>query len=274
LYICNAQKVPSVTLNNGEQMPMLAFAANIWQPSVCETATTEAINAGFRFIWSSALIGASCQEAQARAITNSEFRDELFIAGTINSRGCSSNDDCYTKTMSGAEEQYARLGQSHLDMLMLDYPTFTCDGNIGQWRALEKLLADGRVGTIALSNFDTTQLQCLLDSDQTSVVPAVNQMMFHVGKSTQVVPDNAQFGINVQAYSPLGAGSLIGNPTLEAIGEAHGKTSAQVALRWIIQHRVAIATQSTNSVHLKEDVAVFDFSLTHAEMQQLDALVL
>ena len=129
-----------------------------------------------------------------------------------------------------------------------------------------------KVRTIAVSNFSPDQIQCILASKNSSVVPVANQMQYSVGHGHDtVVADNAKHGIIVQAYSPLGSGSLAGDPMLQKIGKAHNKSAAQVALRWILQHNATIATQSTNPAYLKEDADIFDFALTASEMSQLDA---
>merc|ERR1712146_144947 len=129
-----------------------------------------------------------------------------------------------------------------------------------------------KVRTIAVSNFSPEQLKCL-KANASSTVPSVNQMPYSVGHgSDSVVADNGALGIHVQAYSPLGSGGVLSNPVVTKIAQAHSQSAAQVALRWIVQRNVSIATQSTNADHLKEDVAIFDFALTDDEMKQLNAV--
>lgn len=264
--------VPSVRLDNGIDMPIAAFAANMWMPDICENATLLAIQAGFRFIWSSALVGQSCQEAQAQAISRCGVpRDQLFIAGTVNSGGCADAQSCYSRTLDGAKGQFTTLGLGHLDMIMLDYPAASCAGITGQWWAFEELLKAGKVDTIAVSNFSPDQLQCIA-SNKSNTVPAVNQMQYSVGHGGDtVVGDDGKFGTFVQAYSPLMHGDLLHVPLLIDIGKAHNKSSAQIALRWIVQHNATIATESTKFAHLKEDNDIFDFQLSASEMAKLDA---
>ena len=140
-------------------MPLLAFGANVWDAATCANATSAALQAGFRFVWSSQLIGDECQAAQGKAIKASAIRrDQLFISGTANTASCTSLDDCYQKTKAAAESQLQLLSDP-LDMLMLDYPPYTqgCDNIIGQWKAFEEVYASKRVRTIAVSNFLTDQ---------------------------------------------------------------------------------------------------------------------
>tara|TARA_B110001452_G_scaffold136130_1_gene113132 strand:- start:390 stop:1247 length:858 start_codon:yes stop_codon:yes gene_type:complete len=265
---------PSVVLNNGVSMPLLSFGANVWDAATCKTATTAAIAAGFRMIWSSQLVGGDCQTAQGQAIAASSVpRAELFVAGTADTMECSTHDDCYSRTVVAAEAQYGFLNVTTLDMLMLDYPSGSpgCGPVTGQWRAFEELYAAKRVRTIAVSNFSPEQLQCIA-SNKSATVPAVNQMNFHVGSGLQVLSDDAALGVVVQAYSALDSGgSLLSAPLLQSIGKAHSKSAAQVALKWILQHNATVNTQSTDAAYLKEDVELFDFMLSPDEMKQLDA---
>lgn len=262
----------TVRLNNGIDMPKMAFAAQVWDPDTCTEATTKALQAGFRFVWSSALIGSSCQAAQGDAIRTSGFaRSELFVAGTVDSSTCSGLDACYTQTMSAAEGQFGTIGFDSLDMLMLDYPAKSgCDAIAGQWKAFEELYAKKRVRTIAVSNFSPGQLECIT-ANASATVPSVNQMHYSVGDAGTTILDNARYGIVVQSYSPLNSGALVTDEDCKVIGEKHGKSAAQVALRWILQTNGTVATQSTSLQHLQQDIDIFDFALTDDELATLSS---
>jgi len=265
--------VPNVRLNNGVDMPVVAFAAQVWPSDTCKSATASALQAGFRFIWSSILVGQDCQSAQHDAITASGIaRSQIFLAGTVNTQGCSGTDACYQNTKSDAAGQFQTLGSDTLDMLMLDYPASTdCDDIKGQWKAFEELYAAKKVRVLAVSNFSPEQLQCIT-ANKTATVPAVNQMPYSVGHgSDPVVSDDAKSGVVVQAYSPLGSGSLADDSDCTRIGKPYHKSSAQVALKWILQRNVTIVTQSTNIAHLKGDLDLFDFKLSDADMKVLNS---
>jgi len=265
----------TVKLNNGVEMPALAFAANVWTASVCKSATSSALLAGFRNVWSSALVGADCQKAQWEAIKASSVPlKDIFVGGTVNDGSCSGFADCYQQTKAGAESQFQILPKAPLDMLMLDYPSSGsgCGGVLGQWQAFEEFYAAKKVRTIAVSNFNTDQLKCIA-SNASLTVPSVNQMQYSVGSGGDtVVADDGALGVHVMAYSPLGSGDVLKDPVLVKIGAAHKKSTAQVALRWIIQRNVSIATQSQKPSHLKGDASIFYFSLSAAEMAQLNAV--
>lgn len=259
----------AVVLNNGVRMPMLAFAANVYSVDVCKSATADALAAGVRNIWSSEIVSEPCQSAQREAIDASGIqRSDLFVAGTIDNPGC--KDDCYESTMSHARKQLQILSKdATLDMLMLDYPSNAgCEGIEGQWRALEELYRAGSVRVIAVSNFEKKDLECI-SKNKSATLPAVNQMPYNIGNSDEsVLKANKALGILVQAYSPLGSGGILRNAKLDSVAKKHGKVPAQVALRWLIQQGVAVALASTKAGHFREDMDIFNFSLSEDEMRE------
>ena len=165
-------------------------------------------------------------------------------------------------------------------MLMLDYPSMGgCDSILGQWAALTSLYQKKQVRSIGVSNFEPTELGCLFPTNgaPVSVPPTVNQLRFYVTSApgADVLALNAKHNINVQAYSPLGSGSsavLKANLT-NAIGQAHGVSSAQVALGWLVSHGVAIVTRTTaeQEAYMREDLAIWNWTLTADEKARLDA---
>ena len=201
-------------------------------------------------------------------------RSELFICGSVNtgSGACSGTADCKSQTAAGCAQNLQDTGLDYLDMIMLDYPAGDCPSIVGQWQAFEDMLASKKVKSIAVSNFSPEQLDCIV-ANKTATVPSVNQMPFSVGNwdKTLVGDDKQRGGVVVQAYSPLASGGVISDPDCIAIGKAHNKSSAQVALRWIVQHNVTYSTQASEADYFKEDISVFDFQLTAKEMATLDA---
>ncbi|CAE7908736.1 unnamed protein product, partial [Symbiodinium sp. KB8] len=252
--------VPSVQLNNGVSMPVLAFAAEVWDAKTCLNATAEALAAGFRFIWSSTLVGDDCQKAQSQAVRNSGLpRAELFIAGTVNDPKCSDYASCYKETRAGAEKQFQLLDEKVLDMLMLDYPAESCRGIKGQWQALTDLYRQTkRVRSIAVSNFNLTQLQCATSWEFVTMepeVPAVsfgfvlampeNQMRFAVGHGHDPV-------LAEDAYSPLAKGKLLGMLVLE---NAQCLAKSACDFSGMLQAKL-------NRRSICSDLEIFDFTLT------------
>lgn len=194
------------------------------------------------------------------------------MAGTVAPGSiCQDLDSCYKQTMSDARDQFDFLGMDELDMLMLEgVPSnFGCENIRGQWKAFEELYAAGRVRTIAVSNFDRGQLQCVVDTNGTT--PSVNMLHYNVidRAHDEKMVENSALGVVVQAYSPLEGGALVTDELCARIGDAHGKSAAQVALKWILQTNGTLATQSTSLSHLVDDMDIFDLTLTDAEMSEL-----
>lgn len=156
--------------------------------------------------------------------------------------------------------------------VMLDYPAGDCPSIVGQWAAFEEMLAANKTRSIAVSNFSPTQLDCIL-ANKTATVPAVNQLPYSVGHGgdSSVSDDAKRGGTIVQAYSPLDSGSLASDPDCASIGKKHGKSAAQVALKWILQRNATFSTQTDSKQYFQEDIDLFDFELTTAEMAKLNA---
>jgi len=277
LSIASAAATPTggatITLNDGLSFPYASFGLQVYDDDTAKELTVMAIQQGFRNFFSSVLAGNQNgfgEGVRASAVN----RSELFICGSVNTGNgvCSGTDDCKTQTAAGCAQNLQDTGLDYLDMIMLDYPAGDCPSIVGQWQAFEDMLASKKVKSIAVSNFSPDQLDCIV-SDKTATVPSVNQMPFSVGNwdKSLVSDDKLRGGVVVQAYSPLASGGVINDPDCIAIGKAHNKSAAQVALRWIVQHNVTFSTQASEADYFKEDVSIFDFELTATEMAKLDA---
>lgn len=275
--LIGAQAAPAgggaVTLNNGLSFPVASFGLQVYGDQEAQQYTTMAISAGFRNFFSSVLAGN--QAGFGAAVKASSVpREQLFICGSVNTGNgqCSGLAQCKQATAEGCSQNLQAIGVDYLDMIMLDYPAGDCASIQGQWAAFEDMLAANKTRAIAVSNFSPQQLDCIV-SNKSATVPAVNQMSYAVGSgSSTVVADNAKRGgILVQAYSPLQGGGLANDPDCAKIGKKHGKTAAQVALKWILQHNASFTTSADSKQYFTEDIELFDFELTAAEMAQLDA---
>ena len=263
----------AVKLNNALEFPVVSFGLQVYDDGTAQSLTTMALGVGVRNFFSSVLAGN--QQGFGAAIKATKVpRKELFICGSVNTGngGCSGSADCEQKTAAGCAQNLQSTGLDYMDMIMLDYPASDCGGIVGQWLAFEAMLKSGKTKSIAVSNFSPEQLDCIV-SNKTATVPAVNQMSYSVGSAAKsMVADNAKRGgIVVQAYSPLDSGGLAGDADCAAIGKAHKKSAAQVALRWIYQHNATFSTQTDNKAFFQEDLDIFDFTLSKAEMAKLDA---
>lgn len=194
----------TVKLNNGMDFPLASFGLQIYSNSQATALTKVALAAGFRNFFSSVL--ANNQKGFSAGVAASSVpRKQIFVCGSVDTQSCSGFDQCKKQTAAGCAANTRDLGPTigALDMIMLDYPAGSCPGIKGQWAAFEEMLSKGRVKSLAVSNFDPSQLDCLL-SVPGATVPAVNQLRFNVDESIKAIADNAKRGnILVQGWSPL-----------------------------------------------------------------------
>lgn len=254
----------SVELSNGVRMPW--FGLGVFQMDERETiaAVQTALKSGYRCIDTAALY--RNERGVGRAIAESGIaRDELFITTKV------WNDDVRRDRVAEAfEESLQRLGVDTLDLYLVHWPI---RGKItSSWKVLEELYRCGRVKAIGVSNYMIPHLEELLS--QAQVPPAVNQVEFHPYLQSRTLHEYCrQKEIRLQAWSPLmQAGPILNNPTLIEIGKHHGKTAAQVILRWDLQKGVATIPKSSKPARIVENASIFNFTLTDGEMRAIDAL--
>jgi diketogulonate reductase-like aldo/keto reductase len=191
------------------------------------------------------------------------------------------SDYGYNETLHAFEKSAGKLGIEQIDLLILHQALPSAfDRTLEAYRALETLLADGKVRAIGVSNFMVDHLNALLE--QATVVPAVNQIECHPYFAQQPVQDlGAEHWILTQAWSPIGGitfyrdgnqGSTLDDPTIGDIASAHGKTPAQVMLRWGLQHGRSVIPKSTKPSRIAENIDVFDFELSDEHMTAIDGL--
>ncbi|MFC8263944.1 aldo/keto reductase [Streptomyces sp. NPDC057291] len=267
----------TLTLNNGVEMPALGLGVFQTPPDETMAAVKAALDLGYRHIDTAAAYGNEREVGQA--IRDSGVpRADVFIETKI-----WISDYGYDETLHGFDKSAAKLGVDQIDLLILHQALPSdFDKTLAAYRALEKLLADGKVRAIGVSNFMVDHLTTLLDV--TSVVPAVNQLEIHPYFQQRAVLDfDNRHGILNQAWSPIGGitfypgygedrRSVLEDPAVTAIAEAHGKSPAQVLLRWGIQQGRSVIPKSTKRHRIAENIDVFDFALTADELKALDAL--
>ena len=268
----------NLTLNNGVEMPALGFGVFQTPPAETIEAVETALRTGYRHIDTAAAYGNEREVGDGIRRSGLD-RSEVFVETKV-----WISDFGYDATLHAFDKSTGKLGVDQLDqldLLILHQPLPSrFDLTLDAYRALEKLLADGRVRAIGVSNFMADHLDDLLKN--TTVVPAVNQIEVHpYFTQPDVLSANAAHGILSQAWSPIGGitfyrdggtGSTLDDTTIAAIGEAHGKTPAQVMLRWHLQQGRSAIPKSTKPVRIAENFAVFDFELTDAELASIDGL--
>ncbi|MET9857915.1 aldo/keto reductase [Streptomyces smyrnaeus] len=258
--------VPTTTLNNGVTMPQLGFG--VWQVPADEAATavTTALESGYRSIDTAAAY--ENEEGVGRAIAQAGLpRDELFITTKLWNA-----EQGYDTTLRAFDTSLDRLGLDFVDLYLIHWPMPDVDKYEDTWRAFEKIYADGRARAIGVSNFQPTHLNRLIQLGGT--VPAVNQIELHP-RLQQSVPRafHADHGIATEAWSPLGqGGDLLDDPALGEIAAEHGKTVAQVVLRWHLQLGNVVIPKSVTPARVRENIDVFDFELSGEDMARIAEL--
>ncbi|MGW3263957.1 aldo/keto reductase [Streptomyces sp. NPDC001056] len=261
-----SSKVPPIILNNGVEMPQLGFG--VWQvpDDEAERAVGTALEAGYRSIDTAAAYGN--EEGTGRAIAASGLpREEIFVTTKL-----WNSDQGYDATLRAFDTSLGKLGLDHLDLYLIHWPLPARDLYVDTYKALEKLYADGRVRAIGVSNFLPEHLRRL--ADETSVIPAVNQIELHPHLQQHAAREyHAEQGIRTEAWSPLGQGKgLLEVPAIVAIGQKHNRTPAQVVLRWHIQQGTIVIPKSVTPSRIKENIEVFDFSLDEEDLAAIGAL--
>lgn len=257
--------VPTVTLNNGVTMPRLGFG--VFQVPDAETtaAVGTALAAGYRSIDTAAVYGN--ERGVGRAIAESGLdRDELFITTKL-----WNDDQGHDATLAAFDVSLEKLGLDHVDLYLIHWPTPARDLYTETWGALEELLADGRTRAIGVSNFRPAHLERLLSG--ASVVPAVNQIELHPGLQQRPSRDfHARHGIVTEAWSPLAQGAVLDDEPVAAIAAKHGKSPAQVVLRWHLQTGNVVIPKSVTGARIRENLDVFDFELDPREIDAITPL--
>ena len=264
----------NLTLNNGIEMPALGFGVFQAAPDETVDAVSTALETGYRLIDTAAAYGNEREVGEA--IRRSGIpREDVFIETKV-----WISDYGYDETLHAFEKSTGKLGVDQLDLLILHQALPTrFDLTLGAYKALETLLADGRVRAIGVSNFMVEHLEKL--AAETSVVPAINQIEVHPYFSQREVQQaDAAAGTVTQAWSPIGGitayrpngASVFDDATLQAIAAAHGKSPAQVMLRWHLQQGRSALPKSVRPARIVENFDVFDFELTADELGAIDAL--
>lgn len=265
----------TVTLNNGVVVPSLGFGVFQIPNEQTEAAVESALATGYRLIDTAAAYFNE-REVGAAIRRSGIDRSDVFIETKV-----WISDYGYDQTLHACDKSTRKLGIDQLDLLSLHQPLPSqFDLTIDAYRALETLLADGRVRAIGVSNFMPEHLEQLLA--ETKVVPAVNQIELHPYFSQpELQALNAAHGIVTQAWSPLGGitfyrsgqgGSTLQDATIGEIAQEHRKTPAQVMLRWHLQEGRSAIPKSTKPERIAENFDVFDFELSEAELARIDGL--
>lgn len=266
-----------ITLNNGVRIPTLGFGVFQSSPEETTTAVETALKSGYRHIDTAAGYG------NEREVGEGIRRSDVDPADVVIETKVWVSDYGFDETLHAFDKSATKLGVSQIDLLILHQPMPQhFDRTVQAYRALERLAENGQVRAIGVSNFMPHHLAAL--REQTQIVPAVNQVELHpYFPQNAVQRANAELGVVTQAWSPIGGitfypgwgedrKSVMEDETIAKIAAAHGKTPAQIMLRWHLQQGRSAIPKSTNPERIAQNFDVFDFELSSAELSELDAL--
>ena len=259
--------VPRLQLNDGQSIPQLGFGVFRVDPAATERIVTDALEVGYRHLDTARIYGN--EEGVGRAIAASGIpREQLYVTTKL------WNDDQGTQSALDAfDASLDRLGLEYVDLYLIHWPVPSKDRYVESWRALEQIRQSGRARSIGVSNFLAPHLQRLID--ETGVVPAIDQIELHPAhQQPETAAFAAEHGIAIESWGPLGQGKypLLERPEVTDAAAAHGKTPAQVVIRWHLQRGTVVFPKSSRRERMTENFDVFDFELSDGEMQRITGL--
>ncbi len=259
------QTVPTITLNDEHSIPVVGLGVAELSDEDTERAVTTALQAGYRLIDTAAAYGN--EEVVGRAIAASGIpREELFVTTKV-----ATEDQGYSTAKEAFQHSLERLGLDYVDMYLIHWPAAQLGKYVDTYGALQILQQDDLVRSIGVCNFLEEHLRTIIELTYTS--PAVNQIELHpLLNQAELRRFDADNGIVTEAYGPLGIGNVLDDPTIGSIAEAHGKSPAQVCIRWSIQLGNVVIPRSGNPERITSNIDVFDFELTGDQMDAINAL--
>ncbi len=249
-----------ITLNDGRRMPRLGLG--VWQTPAGEAARImgEAVAAGYRAVDTASAYGN--EEGVGEGLAG---RDVFLTTKLWNV------DQGYDTTLRAFETSLGRLKRESVDLYLIHWPAPRKDLYVETWKALVRLKEEGRALSIGVSNFTADHLERILG--ETGVTPAVNQIEVHPRFQQRALRAvNARLGILTESWSPLGRGKLLEDPALAAIAAKHGKTPAQVVIRWHLDEGLIVIPKTVNADRLRENIAVWDFALDSDDLARIATL--
>lgn len=256
---------PTITLNNGIEIPQVGFGTFQVDPDETQRTVEAAIEVGYRHIdtaagyYNEAGVGAAVRACGLP-------RDEVFVTTKLRN-----GDQGYEQTLKAFEDSRRELGLDVVDLYLIHWPVPSKDLYVETWRAFEKLLADGAVRAIGVSNFLPEHLDRLVR--ETDVVPAVNQVELHpTFQQRPTLEASSKHGVAVEAYSPLGRGKDLQAEAVTSVAERLGVTTGQVVLRWHVQAGSIVIPKSVTPERIASNLDLFSFELTDEDVAAIDAL--
>jgi diketogulonate reductase-like aldo/keto reductase len=261
----STSNVPTVRLNDGEEIPQLGFGVFQVPPKDTAEAVTLALQAGYRHVDTAAGYRNEAGVGQAVHAAGLE-RDEVYITTK-----CFNDDQGYDQAKRALRASLEQLEMQHVDLYLIHWPVPAHDKYVETWQAFIDLQREGLTRSIGVSNFQSAHLERIIA--ETGVTPAVNQVELHPRFQQQGLRhEHAERGIATEAWSPLAQGRVLDDPVILEIAEAHGKTPAQAVIRWHIDIGNIVIPKSVTPARIEENFDVFDFQLTAAELKAIEEL--
>ncbi len=257
--------IPVVTLNDGNTLPVIGLGVGELSESETEQSVSAALEAGYRLIDTASAYGN--EAAVGRAIASSGIpREEVFVTTKL-----ATSDQGFQASQDALKASLERLGLDYVDLYLIHWPAGNPGKYVDSWGGLMKRKELGDAKSIGLANFHAEDLSNVIDLS--FFTPAVNQIELHpLLNQAELRATNAEYGIVTEAYGPLGVGALLDNPTIGSVAQAHGKTPAQVLIRWSIQLGNIVIPRSSSPERIKSNIDVFDFELSDDDMATLNGL--
>ncbi|MEI4274227.1 aldo/keto reductase [Klenkia sp. LSe6-5] len=258
--------VPTITLNNGVEIPQLGFGTYQIEPENTREAVRTALEVGYRHVDTAEMYGNE-KEVGEGFRDSGLSRDDVFITSKLNN-GFHAHDDA----LKAIDQTLADLQMDRVDLFLVHWPLPGIDVDfVETWKAMEQLYRDGKARAIGVSNFQAHHLNKL--RDQTDITPAVNQIEVHPYLTQdELRAYNAERGIHTEAWSPIAQGKVLDDPAIVRVAERHDRTPAQVTLRWAIQRGDIVFPKSVTRSRVEENFALFDFELSEDDITDITSL--
>jgi len=256
---------PRLSLRDGHAIPQLGLG--VWQMSpdqACDAVKT-ALAAGYRHIDTASVY--ANESGVGRGLSSGDvLRNEIFVTTKV-----ANADQGYDQTLRAFDESLSNLSLEYVDLYLVHWPMPAKNLYVATWKALVRLKADGRIRSIGVSNFDAGHIERL--ADETAVVPVLNQIELHPSFQQVALREyHKKLGIVTVAWSPLGQGASLSNPTITKLSVKHKRSPAQIIIRWHIQNDCVAIPKSITTSRIIENLDVFSFQLDAGDMQQISQL--